>query len=247
MLHIGALLDEYQYPKLIDRTSLRVTRYSIIYRILILMTTTATIPTSLDERLRTLGPGETLVPASFSDFTACLSECEYPIEYERGNIVIRSIASDEHEQIVANLLYALINQFKGNSDFKRYGSNRHVFIEALDKAYSPDASVVKGQPTPFTYAAGKEAYTNPWLVAEVISVSSRNRDFGDKLLGYKSIPSLQYILYLEQGRPFVTLFERLSDSERWHSTDYDSLAQSLPLGGFALEMGDLYDNLEFGG
>ena len=46
-------------------------------------------------------------------------------------------------------------------DSGRYGSNRHVFIEALDKAYSPDASVVKRQPTPFTYAAGKEAYTNP--------------------------------------------------------------------------------------
>ncbi|NBC09571.1 MAG: hypothetical protein GVY26_20455 [Bacteroidetes bacterium] len=209
------------------------------------MTTTATIPTSFDERLRTLGPGETLVPANFSDFIACLAECEYRIEYERGNIVLMSIASDEHEQIVANLLYTLVSQLKENPEFKRYGSNRHVFIEALEKAYSPDAAVVKGQPVPFTYSAGKEAYTNPWLVAEVISPSSRNRDFGDKLLGYKAIPSLQYIIYLEQDRPFATLFERLSGSGRWRSTDYDSLSQSLPLGEFALEMKDLYDNLNF--
>ncbi len=209
------------------------------------MATIATIPTSLDDRLRTLGAGEILVPASFSDFTACLAECEYRIEYERGNIVLMSIASDEHEKIVANLLGALFIALRGQRDYGRYGSNRHVFIEALEKAYSPDASVVKGQPAPFTYSAGKEAYTNPWLVAEVISASSRNRDFGDKLLGYKSIPSLQYIIYLEQDRPFATLFERLPGSERWRSTDYDSLAQSLPLGDFALEMKDLYDNLGF--
>lgn len=52
------------------------------------------------------------------------------------------------------------------------------------------------------------------------------------------IPGLQYLLYIEQGRPFVTLFERISGTARWRSTDYDALDQSLPLGDFALEMRD---------
>jgi Uma2 family endonuclease len=208
------------------------------------METTLAIPATLAERLQ-MGPDEQRIPGSYEDFVAWLERCDYPIEYENGNIILMSIASDEHEQIVANLIYALVGQLIGKPEYKRYGSNRHIFIESLAKAYSPDASVVKGTPQPFTYAPGKEAYTNPWLVAEVVSPSSRNRDFGEKLQGYKAIPSLQYLLYIEQGRPFVTLFERIPGTARWRSTDYDALDQSLPLGDFALEMRDVYENLGF--
>lgn len=195
----------------------------------------------------TLLPGaeEQRVEGSYDDFTALLKQCDYPIEYENGNIIIMSIASDEHEQIVANLLYALVGQLRGKSGFRRYGSNRHIYIPALSKAYSPDASVVKGDPDVFTYALGKDAYTNPWLVAEVISPSSRSRDFGEKLHGYKAIPELQYILYIEQERPFVTLFERIESTSRWRSADYDALHQSFFISEFSVEMSDLYENLKF--
>ena len=208
------------------------------------METTLAIPATLAERLQ-LGPGEHRIAGSYEDFVAWLERCDYPVEYENGNIILMGIASDEHEQIVANLIYALVRQLIGKTEYKRYGSNRHIFIESLSKAYSPDASVVKGAPQPFTYAPGKEAYTNPWLIAEVVSPSSRNRDFGEKLQGYKAISSLFYLLYLEQDRPFATLFERIPGTARWRSTDYDALDQSLPLGDFKLEMGDVYENLGF--
>lgn len=81
---------------------------------------------------------------------------------------------------------------------------------------------------------------NPWLVAEVISPSSRNRDFGEKLQGYKSISSLDYILYVEQVQPFVTLFERIPDTHRWKSTDYDDGEQLLEMGEVRFRVGDLY-------
>jgi Uma2 family endonuclease len=106
--------------------------------------------------------------------------------------------------------------------------------------------VVKGEPQAHTYARGKAAYTNPWMVVEVISPSSRGRDFGEKLQGYKEgLPSLQYILYVEQHRPFVTLFERIDDSKRWRSTDYDALDQEMPLAEYSIAMSDIYDNLKF--
>lgn len=191
------------------------------------------------------GPEEQRVEGSYDDFTAWLQQCDYPIEYENGNIIIMSIASDEHEKIVANLLGALFVAMRSHREYGRYGSNRHIYIPALSKAYSPDASVVKGDPEVFTYSAGKDAYTNPWLVAEVISPSSRSRDFGEKLHSYKAIPELQYILYIEQERPFVTLFERIEDTPRWRSTDYDALTQSFPLSEFPVAMSDLYENLKF--
>lgn len=191
------------------------------------------------------GAEEQRVEGSYDDFTALLKQCDYPIEYENGNIIIMSIASDEHEKIVANLLGALFIAMRGHRHLGRYGSNRHIYIPALSKAYSPDASVVKGDPDVFTYAPGKDAYTNPWLVAEVISPSSRSRDFGEKLHGYKAIPELQYILYIEQERPFATLFERIDGTPRWRSTDYDALAQSFSISEFSVAMSDLYENLKF--
>lgn len=206
------------------------------------METTLSIPVTLAGRLQ-LGPEEQRIEGSYEDFVAWLEQCDYPIEYENGNIILMSIASDEHEKLVANLLGVLFVALRGQSEYGRYGSNRHVYIASLGKAYSPDASVVRGAPQLFTYAPGKDAYTNPWLVAEVISPSSRNRDFGEKLQGYKSIPSLQYILFLEQDRPFATLFERIPGEERWRSTDYDDLQQSFTIGEFQLVMGELYEGL----
>ena len=206
------------------------------------MSTAVSIPTTLEERLK-MGAESLRYPIAYSEFLDLLEQAEYPIEYENGELIIRSIASDEHEQLVANILYAIVAELKGNKNFRRYGSNRHIYIPPLNKAYSPDASVVKGAPATHEYAKGKAAYTNPWLVTEVISPSSRNRDFGEKLLGYKSIDSLQYILYAEQDRPLVTLFERIPDSNRWRSTDFNELKQKLEIGHFSILMEDIYDNV----
>jgi len=78
------------------------------------------------------------------------------------------------------------------------------------------------------------------LAAKVISPYSRNRDFGEKLQGYKSIAGLDHILYIEQAQPFVTLFERIPGTHRWKSTDYDDKEQLLEMGEVRFRMGDLY-------
>lgn len=126
--------------------------------------------------------------------------------------------------------------------FSPYGSNRHVFIEAALEAYSPDASVAKGEPVARTYARGKEAYPNPWLVVEVTSPSSLGRDFGEKLQAYKSIPSLQHIFYIGQDAPSVTLFSRI-DAHRWQGTGYNTDAPLIELDTFSIFVLGIYENL----
>ena len=210
------------------------------------MKTAIKLPPHRAARLE-LGPGEIRMEATYEEFVEWLTRVDYPIEFEHNEIVLMSIASDEHERIVANILGLLFMVLKSNPEYGRYGSNRHVYLEAQQKAYSPDASVVKGAPQAHTYARGKAAYTNPWLVVEVISSSSKGRDYGEKLPAYKEgLPSLQYILYVAQDRPFVTLYERIEDSNRWRSTDYDALDQEMSLGEYTVAMSDVYDNLNFG-
>lgn len=209
------------------------------------MATSRKYPITLKERLE-LGPEEQVFEGSLEEFAALVEACEYPLEYEQGKIIAMSIASDNHEQIVANILYALVAAFKGNPDFKRYGSNRHIYLPEFQCAYSPDASVVKGEPAVFEYAAGKTANLNPWLLVEVLSESTRDKDLGRKLPRYKKMESVQYILYVEQDVSLLTLHYRIEeDPSRWASVDFNRLEQSFELAGQPVSLADIYENIQF--
>ncbi len=208
------------------------------------MTTSRKYPITLKERLE-LGPEEQVFEGSLEEFAALVEACEYPLEYEQGKIIAKSIASDNHERIVANLLGALFIAFKGHKEFIRYGSNRHIYLPEFQCAYSPDASVVKGEPEVFEYAAGKTANLNPWLLVEVLSESTRDKDLGRKLPRYKKMGSVQFILYIEQDMHLVTLHYRMEeDPTRWASVDFNRLEQSFELGGKAVSLADIYENIE---
>jgi len=204
--------------------------------------TTVKFPITLKERGE-LGSDPYPFEASMEEFGDLLEVCEYQIEFQNGTIIAMSMASDSHEQLVANLLGVLFLLFKGNSNFKRYGSNRHVFIGEAKVVFSPDASVIKGEPEVVEYAKGKTANKNPWLLAEILSPSTRNRDWGEKLTLYKNIPSLKYLLYIEQDISLVTVFERRDEDGRWSSIDYNTLDQSFTVEGQAVSLADLYENI----
>lgn len=201
-------------------------------------------PVTVADRLA-LGEHEQRFWGSFEDFVELLNETEYPIEYHENIIIAMSIASDLHEQIVANLLYAFGVIFIRNKNFKRYGSNRHVYLEAVPAAYSPDMSIVKGTPDVFEYSKGKTANKNPWLVVEVLSKSTRQIDLGQKLPNYKQCDSLQYIIFAEQDRCLVTVYSRIENTSRWSSTDYNALDQSFEIDGHNIALEDIYAGIEF--
>lgn len=200
-------------------------------------------PITLEERLK-LGGEVQRFSGTFEDFVELLEVCEYPIEYQDQTIIAMSIASDIHEQIVANLLGLFFILYRGNKNYRRYGSNRHVYIDSASCAYSPDLSIVKGTPDIFEYSKGKTANKNPWLVVEVLSPSTRNRDFGEKLTNFKKCESLEYILFIEQNTSLVSVYSRVENSKRWQSLDFDSLDSAISIDGNEISLQDIYDNIE---
>jgi len=60
---------------------------------------------------------------------------------------------------------------------------------------------------------------------------------------YKNIPSLKYLLYIEQDISLVTVFERMDEDGRWSSIDYNTLDQSFTVEGQAVSLADLYENI----
>ncbi len=103
--------------------------------------------------------------------------------------------------------------------------------------------MIKGQPDIVEYSKGKTANLNPWLLLEVLSGSTRQRDLGEKLPRYKKMPSAKILILAEQDFPFVTVFEKEEGSNRWSSNDYDDLSQSFLLDGKPVLLADVYENV----
>lgn len=190
-----------------------------------------------------LGEAEVRFPASWEEYLDLLEECEYPIEYQNGEIIAMSHATDPHETVVFNLngiIYAILQKLPG---YRGYPSNRRVFLEPFKAEYKTDGFVVKGEPVAYPIRKGTTGVTNPFLVIEVLSASTREKDMSEKLPRYKKTPSVRHILYLEQDRPFVTVYDRIGDESRWETADYNSLGQSVMILGQAVPLEKIYENV----
>ena len=201
-------------------------------------------PVTLEERLE-LGPDSTRFPGTWEEYLDLLEECDFQIEYENEEIILMSIASDPHEAIVKNIIVCLSNNLDDMQDIHIRPSNRHIFIEEVQKDYAPDAHVMKGEPAMHVLRKGLTANTNPWLVVEVLSPSTFVRDMKEKLPAYKKIPSLRHIIYVHQDRPMVTVYNRVGESTVWETIDYDRLEDAFTVAGQPIYLKDVYKKVVF--
>ncbi|MEK7255271.1 MAG: Uma2 family endonuclease [Bacteroidota bacterium] len=192
-----------------------------------------------------LGEGIVRFPASWEEYLDLLEEAEYQIEYDNQEIITMSIASDPHETLVSTIIRLLGNAVDDLPDMTVKGSNRHVFIPEFRKDYAPDAHVVKGAPKIHTLRKGLTANLNPWLVVEVLSPSTREHDWNDKLPHYKKIPSLRHIIYIEQDRTFISVYNRIGDSSKWENVDYDQMDDFFIVAGQPIYVRDVYKKVLF--
>ena len=166
---------------------------------------------------------------TWNDFLTLLPQVDYTIEFHENIIYAMSFASAPHEAIVKNVLVALSILLDEDPAIHIRPSNRHIYIKKHQKQYAPDVHVVKGAIQFHQLTKNMNVNTNPWLVVEVLSPSTENKDWSKKLPFYKKIPSLKHILYIEQNRPFVSVFNRKGKSSKWENIDYDDLNDFIAL------------------
>lgn len=208
------------------------------------MSATIKFPVTAAERAE-LGNKIIRFEATWEEYLDLLEEAAYPIEYENQHILAMSIASDPHETIVSNIIARLVLAFDKMDDMAVKASNRHIFIKEFDADYAPDAHVIKGVPVMKTLRKGLTANTNPWLIVEVLSPSTRDHDWSAKLPRFKKISSLRHIVYIEQERPYVSVFNRVGESNVWENIDYDQLDQSFEVAGRPVSLKDVYKKVVF--
>ena len=189
------------------------------------------------------------LPATWEDYLDVLETAPYTIQFLNSELIM-SQATADHETIIIRLGALLLHYFDGlSANHRVLGSNVKIVIPNQLGDVNADLSVVK-EPVDYGSTPGGNVstvrITNPVMVVEVLSKSTRNFDLGEKLAAYKLIPSLQHILFVDQTQLYASVYARTGVPDEWLNHDYRTLEGIVKLGDLALPMADIYRKTTFG-
>ncbi len=169
-------------------------------------------------------------------------------EYHKGKLHKMPGGTFNHNRIGLNVAF-LLNLFfdQENKEIEAFSSDMKVYSEALDRSFYPDVSVVIGEPQQVN-SKSASIFTNPVLLVEVLSKSTRDYDMTKKFGHYRSIPSFSEYVIIEQDRFFVEV-RTLADKERmlWDIQQYENVEDEVYLQsvGCRIKLGDIYKRVKF--
>lgn len=175
------------------------------------------------------------------EYLAYEQETDIRHEYIDGEIFAMAGGTENHSLITGNSYTEISYQLRGSS-CRAYTSDLRAKISDIKYVY-PDFSVVCGEAE---FADDNHTMlTNPILVVEVTSPSSMNYDKGLKADYYRSLPSVQAYLLLEQNKVLAQLYKR--HDAGWLLQEFDQLDMSIPLNviNCSLPLAEVYRGIMF--
>lgn len=186
------------------------------------------------------------VPATLDEYFNLLPECEYRIDYSDGKIVSMGYASLTHEALVMRVGYLLNLIFGINSKYHVLGSNVATIIPEYQAVHNADVVVLQGNPQHHIHQGKKKkikTLLNPHIIVEVLSRTTLRYDLGIKVPRYKTLPSVQYILLVNQQKPGVSLYSRTGRPGQWLNIEVQDVENGfVTLHRKKLRLADIYRN-----
>lgn len=166
-----------------------------------------------------------------AEYLAMEEVAESKSEYYNGEIYAMAGGSADHSLIQGNLISALNQQLK-RSPCRVFTSDMRLLVQRSEMYTYPDVMVVCGR---MEFILDRtDTLTNPILIAEILSDSTRRYDRGQKFEFYKQIPSLQEYLVIESTKPRLERFRR--GRKRWNNTPLAGVGASLALDSVRCEI-----------
>lgn len=165
-------------------------------------------------------------------------------EYINGEIIPMTGGTPEHNEIASILNAALRVSLKGKP-YSIFIADQRLWIPDRNLYTYPDAMVV---PRPLQRQQGRtDTIINPVMIAEVLSKSTKSYDRDEKFSAYRTIPTFQEYLLIDQYTPHVEQYFK-TDSHKWIFTEYNDMESSILLSSipFEIRLADFYENVEFG-
>jgi Uma2 family endonuclease len=140
-------------------------------------------------------------------------------EYYKGEIFAMSGAKVSHVVVTTNFLGILTQKLKGKS-CRPYNSDLRIHIEANTLFTYPDISIVCGDI--ITFNNDNWNVLNPSVIIEVLSLSTKNYDRGEKFKLYRDIPTLREYILVDSESIHLEIF-RINENNHWELEEYNNL------------------------
>ncbi|MBW4643584.1 MAG: Uma2 family endonuclease [Goleter apudmare HA4340-LM2] len=168
---------------------------------------------------------------------------DYKSEYIDGKIIPTAGGTVNHNQISLNLSSELNFAFK-KQKYRVYMGDVRLWIPQKRIYTYPDVMILVGEPEFFNNR--KDIILNPQVIIEVLSKSTTGYDCEDKFEVYRTIPTFQEYLLIDQNRIRIDQFSK-TGKKQWVLREYDKEDEkvSLVTVPFEISLEDLYNKVKF--
>ena len=164
-------------------------------------------------------------------------------EYRDGEIISMTGGTTNHNKLALNLATSL-NVALNDLDYDIYIGDVKLWIPRYREFTYPDVMAIEGQPV--YYSTNTTIVTNPVLIVEVLSKSTKDYDRGDKFLYYRSIPEFKEYILIDQTKYYVMQYVKTSENQ-WILTEYETEDAMINLSSINVELSlkQLYKKVNF--
>ncbi|MFB2982661.1 Uma2 family endonuclease [Microseira sp. BLCC-F43] len=179
---------------------------------------------------------------SLEEYLALEEVADYKSEYIDGEIIPMAGGSINHNQIAGNFYAALNFAFK-KLDYRVFMSDVRLWI-ATRRIYTyPDVMVVVGEPE---YVSDRtDTITNPKVIVEVLSDSTKGYDQSGKFQAYRTLPTFAEYLLIDQTKIYVEQYYK-TGNKQWSFREYDTEDESISFTSvpFQISLADAYNKVK---
>ena len=177
------------------------------------------------------------------EYLAMEETSEYKSEYHDGEILPMTGGTTNHNRIAGNFLRKFPLNVKGQS-YEIFMGDVRLWMGRYRRYVYPDIMVIRGEP--LYEGTGTTTITNPLLIVEVLSNSTKDYDRGDKFQYYRSIPELREYITINQYQFYIEQFAKNSEG-KWVLTEYESAEAVLALAAIdcQISLSDIYERVIF--
>ena len=159
-------------------------------------------------------------------------KADYKNEYRDGEIISMTGGTTNHNKLALNLATGL-NVALNDLDYEIYIGDVKLWIPRYLEFTYPDVMVIEGRP--IYYSTNTTIVTNPVLIVEVLSKSTKDYDRGDKFLYYRSIPEFKEYILIDQTKYYVMQYVKTSENQ-WILTEYETEDALINLSSINVEL-----------
>lgn len=164
-------------------------------------------------------------------------------EYINGEVILMTGGLPNHNRIAGNFYAALNFALKGKP-YDVFVTDQRLWIPKKQIYTYPDVMVVQGELQ--LQEGRRDTITNPLIIAEVLSQSTKAYDQDEKFKAYRTIPTfVEYILIDQYSMHVEQYFQ--TEPQKWIFCEYDGGDACLSLNSisFAISLVEIYDKVNF--